>query len=229
MTSQGRRTPLRTAVTAAILLVIVSCGRATPEGSQMDDPIKKSLDDFANRRIYRALDPQLLASIPDDKLEQAIFDYVATKLEGHYDNEVHIVDALPPGVRALYVTWTVEAEVNNGGFNQYYWNTEDRFSEQAVESFEFFGAVKHATLMREANAVRANESATLAKFKDRDTLEAFSQSYEESHLGPLDERFHKLDENLSALRVAKIRAMPVQLCRQVRPGAVQSGECDRKQ
>jgi hypothetical protein len=208
MTSLGGSARMRTAVTAAIFLAIVSCGRTTQEVPQVDDRIKKSLDDFANRRIYRALDPQILASIPDDELEQAVFDYAATKLEGHYDNEANIVNALPLGIRALYVTWTVEAEVNNGGFNQYYWNTEDRFSDQAVEAFEFFGAEKHAALMREANAIRANESAALAKFKNRGTLEAFSESYKESHLGPLDERFYRLDENLSILRVAKIRAMP---------------------
>jgi hypothetical protein len=174
----------------------------------MDDRIKKSLDDFANRRIYRTLTPEILASIPDDKLELAVFDYAAAKLEGHYDDEANIVNALPPGVRALYLTWTVEAEVNNGGFNQYYWNTEDRFSAQAVEGFEFFGAVRHAVLMREANSVRASEIASLAKFKNRDTPQAFCDSYKESRLGPLDERFYRLDENLSVLRLGKIRAIP---------------------
>lgn len=175
----------------------------------MDDRIKQSLDDFANRRIYRTLSPQILASIPDDKLEQAIFDYVASKLEGHYDDELNIVNKLPPGVRALYVTWEVEAEVNNGGFHQYYWNTADRYSRQAVEGFEFFGAVKHAALMREANSIRAKETDTLAKFRKEDTAEASSKSSRASALRPLDERFYGLDENLSVLRVAKIRAMPV--------------------
>src|SRR5712672_1559263 len=118
---------MRTAVIAVTLLAIVACGRATPEDPPMDDRIKKPLDDFANRGIYRSLSPQILASIPDDKLEQAVFDYAASKLEGHHDDEVHIVNKFPPGVRALYVTWEVEAEVNNGGFHQYYWNTADRY------------------------------------------------------------------------------------------------------
>ena len=175
----------------------------------MDDRIKKALDDFANRRIYRTLSPQILASIPDDKVEQAIFDYAASKLEGHYDDEVNIVSRLPLGVRALYVTWEVEAEVNNGGFHQYYWNTADRYSTQAVEGFEFFGAEKHAALMRMANSIRAKEIDTSAKFRREDTAEAFSESSKASHLGPLDDQFYGLDENLSVLRVAKIRAIPL--------------------
>ena len=48
-------------------------------------------------------------------MEQAIIDYVESKLDGHYDQEVEIVRGLSPGVRATYLTWVVEAEVNNGG------------------------------------------------------------------------------------------------------------------
>ncbi len=134
----------------------------------------------------------------------------SSRLEGRYDKEEAIVAKLPAGVRALYLTWTVEAEVNNGGFNQYYYNTDNKFASDAVGAFEYFGATEHAVLMREANAIRAGEAATLKKFKDRGTIEAFSESYEHSKLGPLDDRFYKLRENLSQLRVARIRATPEQ-------------------
>jgi hypothetical protein len=106
------------------------------------------------------------------------------------------------------VTWGVEAEVNNGGFNQYYWNSTGQFSDQAVAAFEFFSAHEHAELMREANAIRAEEKAKMDKFKDEGTVEAFSESYQVSELGPLDDRFYKIDESLSTLRIAKIRSEP---------------------
>jgi hypothetical protein len=102
----------------------------------------------------------------------------------------------------------VEAEVNNGGFNQYYFNTDGKFATEAVRAFEYFGASEHAALLREANLARAAEADELAKFKDKGTLEAFSESYEHSQLGPLDDRFYKLSENLSRLRIARIRQMP---------------------
>ena len=176
----------------------------------MDPRIQASLDAFANRRIYKKLDEAVLRAIPDSELEQAVFDYATTKLEGHYEQEAAIVAKLPPGVRSLYLTWTVEAEVNNGGFNQYFFNTDGKFASQAVEAFEYFGAMDHAALMREANALRASESALMQKYKEKGTLEAFSESYEHSKLGPLDERFYKLTENLSQLRIARIRATPEQ-------------------
>ena len=176
----------------------------------VDPKIAASLDAFANRRIYKRLDKAVLAAVPDGDLEQAVVDYVSTKLDGHYDNEETIIAKLPSGIRALYVTWTVEAEVSNGGFNQYYYNTDDKFASDAVGAFEYFGATQHAELMREANTIRAAEAASLKTYKDKGTIEAFSESYEHSKLGPLDERFSKLGENLSQLRVARIRATPEQ-------------------
>lgn len=178
----------------------------------MDPKIAAALEAFANRRVYSRLDEAVLAGIADADVEQAVLDYANAQLKGRYDEEGTRVRELPIGIRALYLTWTVEAEVNNGGFNQYYYNTDDKFSSEAVAAFEYFGATEHAMLMREANAIRAGEAAALQKFKDRGTIDAFSESYEHSELGPLDKRFYRLIENLSQLRVARIRTAPQEFC-----------------
>ena len=91
--------------------------------------------------------------------------------------------------------------MNNGGFNQYYFNTDGKFASEAVNAFEYFGATEHAALMRDANSTRALEAAEMAKSKEEGTLEAFSESYEHSELGPLDDRFYNLFENLSHPRI----------------------------
>ncbi|MDA0834816.1 MAG: DUF4375 domain-containing protein [Planctomycetota bacterium] len=173
----------------------------------MDDSIEKALDDFKNRKTYSSLDVETLRAIPDEDLEQAIVDYVIHKLKSGSDEDA-VLGSLSEGNRALWLTWIVEGEVNNGGFNQYYWNTDGRHSAKAVTSFKFFAASQHADLMREANALREQEAAAIKESEDKNTLEAFSESYEASKLGPLDDRFYALTENLSALRVAKIRQSP---------------------
>ncbi|MFN0278783.1 MAG: DUF4375 domain-containing protein [Pyrinomonadaceae bacterium] len=178
--------------------------------STLDKDIAASFEAFANRKIYTRLDPSTLSSIADADVELAIIDYVSYKLDGHYHEEVNLVGALPTGIRATYLTWIVEAEVHNGGFNQYYFNTDGKFASEAVEAFAYFGAPEHAALMREANAVRASEEVEMAKFKKQGSPQAFSESYEHTKLGPLDDRFYKLMENLSQLRVARIRQMPEQ-------------------
>lgn len=195
---------------ASMLIATVLGGCSGKGTADLDNDIAASLDAFANRRIYTSIDAPTLRQIADADLEQAVVDYVLTKLEDNYDKEVEIVEGLSPGSRALYLTWIVEAEVNNGGFNQYYFNSDGRFATEAVGAFEYFGATQHAQLMREANAVRAEEAADMAKFKDAGTLEAFSESYEHTKLNALDDRFFQLEDDLSALRIARIREMPEQ-------------------
>jgi hypothetical protein len=191
-----------------ILAGLFGCTQKSAEDRAMDDMIQKSIEEFKHRRIYRTLDPKTLATIADADLEQAIVDYVIAKLDSHHDQEEAVLNRLPKGVRLLWLTWVVEGQVNNGGFNQYYWNTNDVNSEDAVEAFEFFSAKEHAALMKEANRVRANEIDAMQGFKDQGSLEAFSESYKESKLNPIDSRFYRLNEDLSALRISKIRATP---------------------
>lgn len=189
----------------AVVAVIAACAdRSTSTQTTMDASLSKSLQDFNERVRYRVLDMPTLKSIPDDKLEQAVMDYVDSKIGGEYSRERDVVDALSPGVRALYITWWLEAEVNNGGFNPYFWNAAGQFSNLAPESFDFFGVSQHATLLREAIAVRAAEAQSISELKRQGTLEAFSASYKHTKLSALDEKFYRMKESMTLLRIAKI-------------------------
>lgn len=203
-------TGMRGLATIAVALVgfLTGCTKQPGEQPRNEPRIASRSNELENRKVNLHLTPEILASIPEDNLEQAVMDYVIEKIAGDYDKEGEVLASVPVGVRALYLTWIVEGEVNNGGFNQYYWNSSGRYASAAVEAFEFFSATKHAELMREANQVHSIEAAQMQKFKDRGSLEAFSESYNATKLGPLDNRFFGLKENLSALRIAKIRSSP---------------------
>jgi hypothetical protein len=190
------------------ILLIVACQKHGSDVPPMDPAIAKSIEKFEKRPIYKRLTPAVLASIPDAEVEQAVFDYAVSKIGDQDEREREVVLALPTGVRFLYVTSIVKGEVDNGGFNQFYWNSSGQFAPDASDAFEFFAATKHASLLREANEIHAREQVEIQKFKDKNTVEAFSQSYDVSKLGPLDDRFYKTDEDLSKLRVAKIRSAP---------------------
>lgn len=174
----------------------------------MDGEIARALDAFTNRQIHSTLDANVLRSLRDADVEQAVIDYVMSKLDGRHGQEDAVLAGLSSGVRALFHTWIVEGEVSNGGFNQYYFNTDGKHAEAAVEAFKFFGATLHASLMKEVNAIWSREKSETARFKDAGTLEAFTESYEHTKLGPLDDRFYKLPEDLSRLRIARIRQAP---------------------
>ena len=203
-----RRHHHATVLSALLALASLSAGgEESAKPAQTGPTVGDLLKVIESRQAHR-LDPAVLRMLPDADVEQAVVDYVVSKLEGKEDHEAEIVAGLPVGVRATWLTWIVEGEVNNGGFNQYYFNTDGEFASDAVTAFEYFGAKEHAALMKEANAVRAAEAAEMAKFKAQGTLAAFSESYKHSRLGPLDSNFYKLTENLSQLRIARIRQKP---------------------
>ena len=189
-------------------IVLAGCSASSEEAALQQ--AKATFEALENKKVHAAIDSKTLGSIADAEVEFALIDLIYERQAAWRDDEEAFLAAQPPGRRALYLTWVVEAEVNNGGFNQYYYNTDGKFAAQAVEAFEYFGATRHAALMKEANSVREAEKAEMAKFKDAGTLEAFSESYEHSKLGPLDDRFYAVGEDLSRLRVARIRRTPAE-------------------
>ena len=199
---------MRFVLTLIPVIFITSCSDSLEQEKPMDKFSSQDFfEEFKNQTIYTRLDVETLNALQDEKLGLAITDYVVHKLKAAADDGA-VIRSLSEGVRAFWLTSMVEGEVYNGGFNQYYWNTEGRYSSEAVTAFEFFSATEHAMLMREANAMRAQESATIKKYEEADTVEAFSESYKASNLGLLDTRFYALTENLYALRLARIREEP---------------------
>ena len=172
----------------------------------MDERIRKIIDEVQNRPVYESLDVKTLAGIADEKIEQAIIDFVDAKLtsRGADEDEMQVLSSLPAATRALYLTWAVESDVINGGFVRYYFSWMGQFADDAVAAFEFFAAYKHAHLMREANRTHAEEIASTGAEKDPEGTE----TYFSTRLHVLEERFYNLEESLSALRIAKVRKDP---------------------
>jgi hypothetical protein len=164
------------------------------------------------RHICRSLDEFTLATFADHDIEQAMVELVDDRLAHRSvgQDEVAVVIALPPGVRALYLTRMVETEVIDGGFVRYFRSWAGPLSEEAVAAFEFFSAHEHARLMREANRVYANELG--AEERGASDGPESPDDYESSRLQVLEERFQQVDASLSALRIEKIRASPQEFC-----------------
>ncbi len=173
--------------------------------------VDQMFEEFDNRTIYKTLTPEIIRQIPDQELERAIIDYIDIKVDDRDDRVHEIVTGLFDGFCAVYTTWWVEAEVANGGFNQYFWNSSGRFAEDAVAGFELIGAPEYAALMRKAIDTFRQEESTHRSFKDRNTPDAFSESYEDNPLNAIDQEFYRLEESeesLKSLRVRFIRRHP---------------------
>jgi hypothetical protein len=212
---------LRIALLVALGFCAVACRRhadppPAPKASAAavppptDDAIRKDAEQFEHRKRYATLTTQVLATIPDDQLELAILDWIDSKIAGDYQHAHAIVGRLSPGMRMLYATWWLESEVDNGGFNQFFWNSSGQFAQDALDGFKLLHADELANLTGAAIAIAQREAPLRQKFQAQGTIEAFSESYKHTSLDELDKQFYKLDDGLSKRRVAYVRAHPEQ-------------------
>ncbi len=100
--------------------------------TEPDYDFSKMMESFNNRKRYNGFTLSDLEKIPNDNIEQAIIDYIHDYvIQDDYENEYEKVKALSNGMQYVYTTWWLEAEVNNGGFNQYFYNSSGQFAEEA--------------------------------------------------------------------------------------------------
>jgi hypothetical protein len=157
---------------------------------------------------YAKLDGAILQKLPDAELEDAILDYVESKIGNDYEHEYETVTRLPKGLQVIYATVVLEDEVNNGGYNQYFWNTNGKFRHEAADGFKQIGANEHAELTEEAAKIYEQNQERINKFKQQGTKEAFSDSYKDDPFSKCDDRFYKLKDDLAKKRVKFIREHP---------------------
>ncbi len=169
------------------------------------DASSKTLEDHGYDPRYKQLTRALLEHEPDSSLESAVMQHIVWTIDQDYDRERQIVDRLSPGLQTIYTTYLVETEVNNGGFNQYFFNPAGRMADIALAGFRTLGATEHEGLMREALAVYERVRPRLDSARKTGTMEAFSETYEDGDFEALDRRFYDLDTDLSALRIQYIR------------------------
>ena len=176
----------------------------------MDEEISRSIEAFLSRKVYDSFDLVALASIPDEDLDQVLLDYVLLKIGEDFNRELETLKGLSSGFRAIYTTMVLEGEVNNGGFNQYFWNSKGRLAELTVAGFCEIGAPDFAKLMERAIVTWRGESSLLGRLKAIDTAEAFSESYKHTKLAPLDEEFYELCKttDLRRRRITYVRQRP---------------------
>jgi hypothetical protein len=152
-------------------------------------------------RELRALD---LQALDDAQLAAAVYEHVLHHVLHDLDNELELVTALSPAVRAVYVTTLLDNEVFNGGFNQFFWNSTGQFALLALEGLDLFGASEHAAITRTAIATYEAERVKYEEFREVGTKDAFAESYDHTELVALDDRYWALD-GLPAIQARFIR------------------------
>jgi hypothetical protein len=169
---------VRTAIALCVVLA-TGCGGEHPESDAGGTP---------RARVGPTCTALRMSNDPEYDAYESLIDFV-------YESEAGAgarYDSLTGGQRMLWATLLLEGEVNNGGFNQYFFNTQGEFLADAIRGFEVFGAREHGTLARQAREAYANDKERLAKARDEGTLQAFSDSYDEDPYQALDSEFFEL-------------------------------------
>jgi hypothetical protein len=146
-----------------------------------------------------------LATTDDDTAEELIFAYVDECLRQSPADQFGAFKSLPRGMQYVYSTILLEGEVENGGFNQYFFNIASDYALEALDGYKRIGAVDHATLVRQAIAVYHRERWFHFRIRLRRSLESFFESYKHTRLSEVDAIFFELDEDPTALRGRYIR------------------------
>ena len=178
----------------------------------MDEELKRQIAESVRkweaRPRYTELTPEVLAGVPDDLLEHAIVDFVMAHGEWQDDALLALFASLPEGFGIVYTTWALDAEVANGGFHQYFWNTKGRYLDLLTKAVARIGTPEHVRVLEEAVGIfRGKGTPDVAGLTPRQQLEAFSDSARVSELAPLDSRWYDLGD-LAAARVRFIREAP---------------------
>lgn len=172
---------------------------------ESDTPGQRSARPAGQPRARAWVRREFLEQASDEQVERVLLVCLNNAIRGDYEHEAEIVRSWTPGKRMLYTTSQMEGEVNNGGFVQYFWNTENEFSQMALEGLQLIGAQKHADLMQRAMQIYKKEAGQYFQPRNRGSVDSFAQAEKNSALNRVDAEFYELTENLTALRVKFVR------------------------
>lgn len=205
-----KRTLLIMGIIATLLNLFGCSGQTKKDDGKLpkniDEQLSKSIEDFKNRPIHNKLTEQIIDTTSDDNLLQVVFDNLSVKQPKDYEKEYETVMSWNKSRQAIYMIWALEAEVNNGGYNQFYFNSSGQFYKHLPDALKFVGANKFADLTERANSTFEKENPKITQHQDG-TLEGFSKSYEDNPLNKFDDEFYKLyeTENLQHIQVEFIK------------------------
>jgi hypothetical protein len=142
--------------------------------------LRKLLREIQNRRRYPVLTLEMLRSLDEFGLVDAVCDYVELKVDGNYRDELKIVSSLPRSFQAVYSTRQVDREVNNGGFYQYFYNDGIDWAFMALEGYKLMGAKELAALMARAIEIHLREESVQQQYRTENPI-LMVENYVEGH------------------------------------------------
>jgi len=151
------------------------------------------------------LTPESMADIDDDDIESALVGYVWAHI-GEAEDELVALGALPQALAAWFVTFVVDVEVLNGGFNQFFYNSSRKLAPIAPAAFDQVGIPAAGRLVEQAMTLFEEHALTLDRARNERTMEAFMNTYKDEPYGRLDKEYIAREKEWRQIRLDYIRS-----------------------
>jgi hypothetical protein len=113
-------------------------------------------------------------------------------------------DKLSDPERVFVAIWSLEAEVNNGGFDQYFFNSAGDLAEHTPAALEAIGASHTAEIVRQANRLFGRGGPSPERNKRQKQLESLPATAS-NEFDRLDEAFYEYEDDLETMLKAYTR------------------------
>ena len=127
-------------------------------------------------------------------------DFIIEMME-HLNNKTQYgenLSVLSYAERVFFITQTLETEVNNGGFSQFFYNDGGRFANEVVSAFTAIGADKTASICQKAiNAFGCDIPS--ARDERIDLLEKMEEDGIDETFDECDDVFYEYEDDLTKL------------------------------
>jgi hypothetical protein len=104
----------------------------------------------------------------------------------------------------FYLNQCCEREINNGGFNQFYYNSSGDFAHETVESLKKIGAVKTSEIVLKANNLFPNGEVPKNRNQRQRILEKIEDNVSDEW-EKLNDKFMMYEEDLNHLNMTYIK------------------------
>jgi len=128
----------------------------------------------------------------EEELAISMFEFICQITDYGED-----ISELSQPQKNFYYIQLLEAEINNGGFDQYFFNSAGEFAQETILALGEINAIKTVTILQSAIECFPNKIAPKDRF-DRQTAMEEINNREES-FDVLDEKFYKYEDNITVL------------------------------
>jgi len=114
------------------------------------------------------------------------------------------IEKLTDQQKIFYLNQTLEREVNNGGFNQFFTNSSGDYAHETVLSLKAIGADKTASIVQKAIDKFPKKKVPKDRDKREEVVEKIEDKADKVWEG-LDEKFMEYEDDLNALNINYVR------------------------